>query len=135
MENTYFLRIVSATGKFFSGRVRSVIVPGIDGEKEILAHHEDMILAIEDGVLRFQEEGSSEWTKAVCSRGFVEITNNRATILVSTCERPEDIDRIRAQEAKERAEEQLRQKQSIQEYYNSQASLSRAMARLKATNK
>ena len=41
MENTYFLRIVSATGKFFSGRVRSVIVPGIDGEKEILAHHED----------------------------------------------------------------------------------------------
>jgi F-type H+-transporting ATPase subunit epsilon len=115
--------------------VRSVIVPGIDGEKEILAHHEDMILAIEDGILRFQEEGSDEWRKAVCSRGFVEITHNRANILVSTCERPEDIDRVRAMEAKERAEEQLRQKQSIQEYYHSQASLSRAMARLKATNK
>ena len=39
----------------------------------------------------------------------------------------------RAEEAKERAEEQLRQKQSIQEYYLSQASMARAMTRLKAS--
>ena len=37
-------------------------------------------------------------------------------------------------EAKERAEEQMRQKQSIREYYHSRASLSRAMARLKGTS-
>ncbi len=42
--------------------------------------------------------------------------NNRASVLVNTAERPEDIDVKRAEEAKERAEEQLRQKQSIQEY-------------------
>ena len=39
-----------------------------------------------------------------------------------------------SREAKERAEEQLRQKQSIQEYYHSRASLARAMKRLKATS-
>ena len=55
------------------------------------------------------------------------------TLLVETAERPEEIDVARAQEAKERAEEQLRQKQSIHEYYHSRASLARAMARLKAT--
>lgn len=49
--------------------------------------------------------------------------NNRLTILVDTAERPEDIDRKRAEEAKARAEEQLRQKQSMQEYYMSKASL------------
>ena len=38
------------------------------------------------------------------------------------------------EQAKERAEEQLRQKQSIQEYYHSRASLARAMTRLKATS-
>lgn len=53
---------------------------------------------------------------------------------MDTCESPEDIDVRRAKEAKERAEEQLRQKQSIQEYYRSKASLARAMERLKASS-
>ena len=44
-------------------------------------------------------------------------------------------DRKRAQEAKESAEEQLRQKQSIQEYHISSASLARAMSRLSASGK
>ncbi len=53
------------------------------------------------------------------------------TMLVDTAERPEDIDEVRAREAYERALEQLQQKQSIQEYHVSQASLARAMHRLK----
>ena len=61
--------------------------------------------------------------------------NNRASVLVNTAERPEDIDVKRAEEARERAEEQLRQKQSIQEYYRSKASLARAMSRLKVGKK
>ena len=43
--------------------------------------------------------------------GFMEIVNNRVTMLVDTAEQPEEIDIRRAEEAKERAEEQLRQKQ------------------------
>ena len=54
-------------------------------------------------------------------------------ILVDTIERPEEIDRVRAERARERAEERLRQKQSVQEYYRSKAALARAMARLKST--
>ena len=53
---------------------------------------------------------------------------------METAESPEEIDIRRAEEAKERALEQLRQKQSIQEYYRSSASLSRAMSRLKWQN-
>ena len=48
-------------------------------------------------------------------------------------EHPEGIDRRRAEAARQRAEERLRQKQSIQEYYLSQASLARAMTRLKTS--
>ena len=47
----------------------------------------------------------------------------------------EDIDRVRAEAALERAKEQLRQKQSIQEYHVSQASMARAMLRLKEAGK
>ena len=68
----------------------------------------------------------------ITGTGFAQIINNRATVLVDTCEYPEEIDIRRAKEAKERAEEQLRQKQSIQEYHRSKASLARAMERLKA---
>ena len=117
--NTFYLKIISANRVFFSGRCRSLIVPEYDGQKEILAHHEDMVIAIDD---------------AVVGMGFVEIVNNRVTLLVETAERPEEIDVARAREAKERAEEQMRQKQSIREYYHSRASLSRAMARLKGTS-
>ena len=65
----------------------------------------------------------------------VEMINNRAKLFCLSVESPEEIDIRRAQEAKERAEEQLRQKQSIQEYHMNQMALARAMTRLKVTHK
>ena len=133
-SNSFYLKIIAANRVFYSGRCRSIIVPEYDGQKEILAHHEDMVIAVNDGEMRFQPEGSDNWEYAVVGIGFVEIVNNRVTLLVESAERPEEIDVARAREAKERAEEQMRQKQSIHEYYHSRASLARAMARLKATS-
>ena len=133
-SNSFYLKIIAANRVFYSGRCRSIIVPEYDGQKEILAHHEDMVIAVNDGEMRFQPEGSDNWEYAVVGIGFVEIVNNRVTLLVESAERPEEIDVARAREAKERAEEQMRQKQSIHEYYHSRASLARAMARLKANS-
>ena len=133
-SNSFYLKIIAANRVFYSGRCRSIIVPEYYGQKEILAHHEDMVIAVNDGEMRFQPEGSDNWEYAVVGIGFVEIVNNRVTLLVESAERPEEIDVARAREAKERAEEQMRQKQSIHEYYHSRASLARAMARLKATS-
>ena len=55
--------------------------------------------------------------------------------MADTAESPDEIDVRRANEAKLRAEEALRQKQSIQEYYHIQAALNRAMNRLKVTKR
>ena len=134
MANSFYLKVISANRIFFSGRCESIVVPEFDGEKEILAHHENMVIAINRGDMRFKPEGENEWWEAVVGMGLVEIMNNRVTLLVETAERPEEIDIARAQEAKERAEEQMRQKQSIHEYYHSRASLARAMARIKAAS-
>ena len=76
-SNTFYLKIISANRVFYSGRCRSLIVPEYDGQKEILAHHEDMVIAIDDGEMRFQPEGSENWEYAVVGMGFVEIVNNR----------------------------------------------------------
>ena len=133
--NTFYLKIIAANRVFYAGRCRSLIVPEYDGQKEILAHHEDMVIAIDEGEMRFQPEGTANWEYAVVGMGFVEIVNNRVTMLVQTAEKPEDIDARLAQEQMEYAEEKLRQKQSIQEYYRTQASLSRAMNRLKVSKR
>ena len=131
MANSFYLKVISANRIFFSGKCESVVVPEFDGEKEILAHHENMVIAINRGDMRFKPEGESEWQEAVVGMGLVEIMNNRVTLLLETAEHPEEIDMARAKEAKDRAEEQMRQKQSILEYNHSQAALSRAMTRLK----
>lgn len=82
---------------------------------------------------QFGEEFLSyaEKTLDVLDDGIASI---KRTLLVETAEKPEEIDVRRAEEAKQRAEERLRQKQSIHEYYHSRAALARAMARLKATS-
>ena len=132
MQNTFGLEIYSANRQFYAGRAKSLIIPAEDGQKEFLAHHANMICAIVPGELRFQD-AEGNWQEVAVSSGFVEMINNRAKIFCLTVERPEEIDIRRAEEARDRAEEQLRQKQSIVEYHRSQAALARAMTRLKIT--
>ncbi|HIQ92259.1 MAG TPA: ATP synthase F1 subunit epsilon [Candidatus Copromonas avistercoris] len=133
--NTFSLKVIATDKVFYDGKCTALIIPALDGEREILAHHENMVIATKEGEVRCRTDESSDWKKAVVGVGFVHIANNRVTMLVDTAERPEDIDAVRAKQAYERAVEQLRQKQSIQEYHMSRASLARAMARLKEAGK
>ena len=128
--DTFGLKIIARDRVFYEGRCRKLVIPAPDGEKGILPNHENMVIAIEVGIARMEVE-AGEWNEIAVGTGFAEIVNNRVTLLVDTAERPEDIDVRRAQEQKERAEEQMRQKRSIQQYYHTQASLARAMNRLR----
>ena len=128
--NTFSLKVIASDKVFFDGKCGIIIVPALDGEQAIMSHHEDMVIATREGEVRFKEKEEDDWTKAVVGVGCVYISHNRVIMLVDTAERPEDIDRVL-----ERAKEQLRQKQSIQEYHVSQASMARAMLRLKEAGK
>ncbi len=131
MASTFYLEMVSPQDVFFSGNARQVILPGVDGAYGVLPNHEPMVTAIMAGIVRYQDEAGN-WQEAVASDGCVEVMPERVIVLAATLERPEDIDRNRALAAKQRAEERLRQKQSQYEYYQTQAALARALARLKA---
>ena len=132
--DTFGLKIIASDGVFYEGRCKKLIIPAPDGEKGILANHENMVIAVNVGVAHMSLDGE-EWKDIAVGVGFVEIVNNRVTLIVDTAEKPEDIDVRRAQEQKERAEERLRQQQSIQQYYHTQASLARAMNRLRVNIK
>ena len=133
--SSFFLKLIATDKVYYQGRVRSVVLPETDGQHEILAHHENLIMAVKGGWVKFQKEGEDTWEEVIVGCGMAQVVNNRVMVLVETAESPEEIDVRRASEAKERAEEQLRQEQSIREYYHTQASLARAMERLKASNK
>ena len=130
--DTFGLKIIASDGVFYEGRCKKLIIPAPDGEKGILANHENMVIAVNVGVAHMSLDGE-EWKDIAVGVGFIEIVNNRVTLIVDTAEKPEDIDVRHAREQKERAEEQLRQQQSIQQYYHTQASLARAMNRLRVS--
>ncbi|MCR4746163.1 MAG: ATP synthase F1 subunit epsilon [Lachnospiraceae bacterium] len=134
MSDSYFFRIIASSGIFFEGKVEAVLFKTIDGEMELMAHHEEMIIAVEVGPLSYKTP-DGEWHKVIVGVGTAQFANNRCTALVDTCELPENIDRLRAEQALERAQEQMRQRKSIVEYKMSQASLARALTRLKESSK
>ena len=130
---TFELSVMTPEKLFFSGSVEAVTVSGLDGEVTVLADHAPMIVSLDIGEIRIKRDG--EWSAAVNSEGFMEVLENSAVVFVQTCERPEEIDVLRAEQAARRAEELLRQKQSLQEYGGSKIALARAVARLREVNR
>lgn len=132
--NTFFLQVLASNKVFYKGSCQELIIPLVDGEKAVLPRHENMVIVIAIGEMRLLD-GNGQWISGLVGNGFAQIINNRVTVIVDTAERPEDIDERRAEEARERAEEQLRQSKSLQEHSHFEASLARSLARLRTKQK
>jgi len=130
--STFSLRIVACNKVFYDGECETLIFPAYDGEMAIMAHHQQMTATVEIGEIKFKTPDGN-WNRSIVSNGLVTVDNNKVSVIVYSAEKPEEIDKFRAEAALERAREQLSTKQSIIQYHISQASLSRAMARLKGS--
>ena len=89
-----------------------------------------MIAALVPGQLTFRCPDAPERLAAV-SAGMIKVEDNDVLVLVDAAERPEDIDAIRARRKADEAREILLQKKSRQEYRTAQATLARALNRLR----
>ena len=131
MASLFDLKIIACDGIFYEGKCEILVLPGVDGEVAILNHHETFTGIVDIGNIRFKT-GDGEMRRAIISDGLVTVEQDGSvTVVAYSCERPEDIDTFRAQEALERAQEQLQQKQSRIDYQISTNNMARAMARLK----
>ncbi len=130
MMNTFQVHILAADRIFYEGPCESLVVPTVDGEAGVLAHHSNIIAAIVPGELRCQAPGQP-LQRAAVSEGLIKVEDNDVLVLVDTAERPEEIDANRARRAADQAREALLQKKSIQEYRTAQTNLARALNRLK----
>ena len=94
----------------------------------ILPRHEPLLTSLIAGELDIIKNG--ERTPFAISGGFMEVLPDRVTILADTAERADEIDEGRAEAARRRAEELLRERRSDQEMALAEAQLRRAMIRL-----
>ena len=127
--------IATAERVIYSDDVDIVIAPGIEGQMAILPSHAPLLTMLQPGELVVRKEG--EETAIFVSGGFLEVMQNRVTVLADTAERAEEIDVERAEEAKRRAEERLKDKEYLPEMdlARAEVALHRALTRIKVAER
>ena len=126
------LEILTPKRLFYKGNAEALTCTLPDGQLTVLKSHRPLLAALEIGSLKIKREGV--WRTAFSSEGFIEVRPDEVIVFCQDCEWPEEIDAVRAEEARERELEKLRQKQSLIEYHQTQIALNRAMARLRVKN-
>ena len=125
------VEIVTAEQLVYSEEdVDRLIVPGVEGELGVLTLHAPLLTMIQPGVLRIVK-GDDEVEMAITG-GFIEVRDNRITILADAAERAEEIDEVRAEEARRQAQRRLEERVAEVDLAQAQAELARALARIKA---
>lgn len=127
---TFPLQIGTPDGLLFKGDVVRVVVRTITGDRAILADHMDFCTGIGMGEAHIVLEDETV-RRAACIGGMLTMVDGKCRVLATTWEWSEDIDKDRAQNAKERAEEILNKTGlSDREYKVAKAKLNRALVRM-----
>ena len=124
------LSIVSPERVLYEQEVQSIVVPGSEGYLGVLSNHAPLISSLAPGKITITESDEIQRIAAV-SGGFIEVSDNVATILAETVEFVEEIDLDRARTAYKRARERLGLSDSTIDVLRAQAALRRAENRLK----
>ena len=100
------LSIVTPEKTFYEEEIESLVVPGTEGYLGILSHHAPLITALKPGMIEFRDADDKVRITAV-SGGFLEVSNNVATLLADAVEWADEIDVERAQAAYDREKARL----------------------------
>jgi F-type H+-transporting ATPase subunit epsilon len=123
------LEVVTPERRVLAQAVDAVTVPGVNGELGILPGHTPLISQLQSGVLSYTEGGTTQ--RLHVSGGFVEVNDDRVSVLAEVAERPEEIDAARARLAREHAEKTLSTWNGTEEdFEKARAKLERSVVRL-----
>ncbi len=130
---TFKLEIVTAEKMIFSDDVSAVLAWGVEGQLAILPHHAPLMTMLQSGDLMIRKDKEEEYV--VISGGFLEVRPDKVIILADACERADEIDIARAEEAKKRAQETMKAGPLTADAATAEAALRRSLARLKVAEK
>ena len=116
-----------------SAEVDEVVAPGSEGYFGVLPGHAPFLTTLGPGEVMYRQGGAEH--HVVVSGGFAEVTGDRVIILAETAETPDEIDRARAEQARQRAEQRLAGRvpgggEEEIDYNRALAALARAVARI-----
>ena len=123
------LEIVTAERLVLSDDVDQVNAPTKDGRVGILPRHMPLITVLTEGELSIIKNGVR--TEFAVFGGLMEVLPDRVTILADSCDRSDEIDLDRAEEARQRAEERIAQRKSDQDMIQAEAELRRALMQIR----
>lgn len=125
-----FVELVAPGQKVFQGEAESVRAPGVEGSFTVLYNHAPMIAAFQVGPL-FITTPDGDRIMYATSGGFLEVIDNKVTVLAETAEPATAIDVERARESEEQARERLTAALSPEERERAETDLRRARNRLR----
>ena len=123
------LEIVTAERLVLSDDVDQVNAPTKDGRVGILPRHMPLITVLTEGELSIIKNGVR--TEFAVFGGFMVVLPDRVTIWADSCDRSDEIDLDRAEEARQRAEERIAQRKSDQDMIQAEAELRRALMQIR----
>lgn len=128
-ESKFFrLEIITPDRKFYEGEASMVEFTTTEGEMGVYKHHIPLTAVLAPGIVTITEaEGKKE---AAIHAGFVEILPEKVTFLAEIAEWPEEIDVARAEAARARAEERIRNHTAEIDVARAEIALKKALVRI-----
>ena len=123
------LEIVTPEAVIYSEIVDMVTLPGVEGEMGILPNHVPLMTQVAAGEVIARKSNQNH--HLAVGDGFVEITGDRVAILTDMAIKADDIDEVKAEEARKRAEARLQEKLSEEESASVSAALAHSLAQIK----
>jgi F-type H+-transporting ATPase subunit epsilon len=128
------LEVATPSRAVISEQVDEVVVPGIEGYFGVLPGHAAFLTTLGIGELTYRI-GRDE-RRAAIACGFCEVRNDKVIVLADSAELPEEIDRARAERARDRAEQRLAGRtQEEVDYVRASAALARALIRIQVASR
>ena len=128
MAETLELEIVTPNRRVLAERVAEVILPSEDGYLGVRPGHAPLLARLDVGEVSYRKDG--EECFLALSGGFAEVLRSGVSILAQTCESADEIDKTRAEKAKERAERRITAEASDTNFDRAELSLKRALNRI-----
>lgn len=132
---TFRLKIITPEKMFFDGDVVQVTSRTDEGYIGIMAGHVPYVANLVPSSLKVKENDGDEFRVAAVAGGFIKVSKNETVVVANAVEWAEDIDVMRAQASKERAERVLKMHESDKEFERAEQKLKRAVNRLTVSGK
>lgn len=129
----FHLQVITPDKVVFDDKVQEAMIPTVEGEIGVLAHHVPLISILKPGELKIVQEGEIHYVAT--GGGCIEVNKQEVRILADSAERADDIDETRATDARERAEKLIKEAADDVSFADATAYLEKNLIRLKVAQR